>query len=51
MTEYVAIGSIKVAQPIFELVTEDVAPGTGIPAESVWTLLEEIIACLLVVID
>lgn len=46
MTEYVTVGSIKVAQPIFQLVTEEVAPGTGIPAESVWTLLEEIIAKL-----
>jgi malate synthase len=46
MTEYVDIGSIKVSQPIYELVTDEIAPETGIPSETVWSLLEDIINTL-----
>ena len=46
MSEYVSIGSISVARPIHELVTDEIAPETGIPAESVWTLLEDVINSL-----
>ena len=43
MTEYVSTGSINVARPIFDLVRDEIAPGTGIPAETVWTLLEDLV--------
>ncbi|HMB73318.1 MAG TPA: malate synthase G, partial [Gammaproteobacteria bacterium] len=46
MTEYVSTGSINVARPIYELVRDEIAPDTGIPAESVWTLLEDLIQSL-----
>jgi malate synthase len=43
MTEYVSIGTIRVARPIAELVAEEIAPGTGIPVETVWAVLEDIV--------
>jgi len=46
MTEYVRTGSINIAKPIYDLVTEEIAPGTGIPPETVWTLLEDLINTL-----
>ena len=46
MTEYVSIGSIRIAEPIYKLVTDEIAPDTGIPVETVWTLLDEIVNTL-----
>jgi malate synthase len=46
MSEYVRTGSINIARPIYDLVTEEIAPGTGIPAETVWTLLEDLVTTL-----
>ncbi len=46
MSEYVRTGSINIARPIYDLVTEEIAPGTGIPAETVWTLLEDLVNTL-----
>ena len=43
MTEYVAVGGLKVAKPLHDLVRNDIAPGTGIEPNSVWSLLEEIV--------
>lgn len=46
MTEYVSAGSINVSQPIYQLVTDEIAPETGIPAETVWSLLEDLVKTL-----
>ncbi len=43
MTDYVSIGSLRIAKPIVDLVTNEIAPGTGIPVESVWATLESIV--------
>ena len=46
MTKYVAFSSIKIAEPIYHLVNDEIAPETGIPAEGVWTLVEELVGSL-----
>jgi malate synthase len=46
MTEYVAIGKIRVAKILHELVRDEIAPGTGIAPEAVWSLLDEIVHTL-----
>ena len=46
MTEYVAHGGIKIAKPVHDLVREEIAPGIGIAPETVWTLLDSIVASL-----
>jgi malate synthase len=43
MTEYVAVGGLKVAKPLHDLVRNDIAPGTGIEPDTVWSLLEDIV--------
>ncbi len=43
MTEYVSVGTIRIAAPIHALVSEEIAPGTGIPTETVWSVLEDIV--------
>ena len=43
MTEYVAHGTIKIAKPLFDLVRDEIAPGTGVSAEAVWSLLDEVV--------
>jgi malate synthase len=42
MTEYVSIGGIEIAKPIHDLVVDQIAPGTGVSPEQVWTLLAEL---------
>ena len=46
MTEYVAFGGLKIAKILHELVAKEIAPGTGIEPDAVWSLLDEIIADL-----
>ncbi len=46
MTDYVAHGGIKIAKPIHDLVREEIAPGTGVAPDAVWTLLDEIVRTL-----
>ncbi len=43
MTDYVAAGDLEIAQPIYDLVRDEIAPGTGIEPSTVWTALGEII--------
>jgi len=43
MTEYVAYGGIQVAKSLHDLVRDEIAPGTGIAPEAVWTLLDDIV--------
>jgi malate synthase len=43
MTEYVAVGGLRVARPLHDLVRDEIAPGTGIEPDRAWSLLEEIV--------
>jgi malate synthase len=43
MTEYVAHGTIKIAKPLFDLVRDEIAPGTGVSADDTWSLLDEVV--------
>ncbi|MEJ2694913.1 MAG: malate synthase G, partial [Candidatus Thiodiazotropha sp.] len=44
MTEYRTVGKLKVATPLYDLVKEKIAPGTGIEADAFWRNLERIVA-------
>ena len=43
MAEYVAAGGLQIAQPIYDLVRDEIAPGTGVDADAMWGGLAEII--------
>ncbi|MEZ9197763.1 malate synthase G [Shewanella sp. 10N.286.54.B9] len=44
MTKYIQIGGLKVASELAELVEEEICPGIGFSAETVWTKFEELVA-------
>ena len=46
MTGYVAHGGIKIASSLHALVRDEIAPGTGVTPEAVWTLLDSIVRTL-----
>jgi malate synthase len=46
MTEYVTHGAIKVAKPLHDLVRDEIAPGTGVAADVVWSLLDALVHTL-----
>ena len=46
MTEYVAHGGIKIASSLHDLVRDEIAPGTGVAPDTVWTLLDSIVRTL-----
>ncbi|HUQ52383.1 MAG TPA: malate synthase G [Gammaproteobacteria bacterium] len=46
MAEYVTHGGIKIAKSIHDLVRDEIAPGTGIAPDTVWTLLDSIVRTL-----
>lgn len=46
MTDYVAIGDLRIATPLFALVRDEIAPGTGIGHETAWSLLDAIVHTL-----
>jgi malate synthase len=46
MTDYVVHGDIKIAKSLHDLVRDEVAPGTGIAPEAVWTLLDTVVSTL-----
>ena len=46
MTEYVTHGGIKIARSLHDLVRDEIAPGTGIAPDTVWTLLDSIVRTL-----
>ena len=46
MTEYVVHGGIKVARVLHDLVRDEIAPGTGIEPDAVWTLLDTVVRTL-----
>ena len=43
MSEYVDIAGLQVATPLYELVRDEITPGTGISDESVWQFFAAII--------
>jgi malate synthase len=43
MSEYVAIGGLKVHRSLYNLVGEEIAPGTGVEPLAFWTALGEIV--------
>ncbi|RKZ34064.1 MAG: malate synthase G, partial [Gammaproteobacteria bacterium] len=46
MTERVAAGGLKIAKPLFDLVADEIAPGSGIDATDFWVALGGIVADL-----
>jgi malate synthase len=42
----VTIGKLRIARPLYELVSDEIAPGTGLDADEVWTSFGEIVADL-----
>ena len=46
MTDYVAHGGIKIARSLHDLVRDEIAPGTGVAPDTVWTLLDSIVRTL-----
>ena len=46
MTEYVAHGGIKIASSLHALVRDEIAPGTDVAPDTVWTLLDSIVRTL-----
>jgi malate synthase len=46
MAEYVAHRGIRIARPLYDLVRDEIAPGTGVSPDSVWSLLDEIVETL-----
>ena len=46
MTEYIAHGGIKIASSLHDLVRDEIAPGTGVTPDTVWTLLDSIVRTL-----
>ena len=46
MTAYVPHGGIKIAKSLHDLVRDEIAPGTAIAPDTVWTLLDSIVRTL-----
>jgi len=46
MTAYVAHRGIKIAQSLYDLVRNEIAPGTGVAPEAAWTVLDSIVQTL-----
>jgi malate synthase len=46
MTDYVAHAGIKIASSLHALVRDEIAPGTGIEPDAVWTLLDTVVRTL-----
>ena len=43
MTDYLTIGRLRVARLLHDLVRDEIAPGTGIAPDRVWSLLDDIV--------
>ena len=41
--EYIKLDGLEIAQPLFELVKNDISPNTGVDNEKFWSSLEEIV--------
>ncbi len=45
-TAYIDAGGLRVAQPLFDLIANGIAPGTGIESDDFWSSLADIVADL-----
>jgi len=43
MNEYIKLGGLEIAQPLFELIKNDITPETGVDNDKFWSSLEEIV--------
>jgi malate synthase len=41
--EYIKLGGLEIAQPLFDLIKNDIAPETGVDNDKFWSSLEEIV--------
>jgi malate synthase len=46
MTSYVSHGGLKIASSLHDLVRDELAPGTGVAPDAVWSLLDSIVRTL-----
>jgi malate synthase len=46
MTDYVQHGGIRIAKPLYDLVRDEIAPGTGVAPEAAWSLLDSVVQTL-----
>jgi malate synthase len=46
MTDYVTHGGIRIAKPLYDLVRDEIAPGTGVAPEAAWSLLDSVVQTL-----
>jgi malate synthase len=46
MTGYVAHRGIRIAQSLYDLVRDEICPGTGLTPETVWSLLDSLVSTL-----
>ncbi len=43
MSERVTVAGLQIAQPLYELVRDEIAPGTGISSDTVWQGFADIV--------
>ena len=43
MTERVLVGGLSVAKVLYDFISKEVLPGTGVPAAAFWTRLDRIV--------
>ncbi len=46
MTDYLQHGGIRIAKPLYDLVRDEIAPGTGVAPEAAWSLLDSVVQTL-----
>jgi malate synthase len=46
MTDYISHGGIRIAKALHDLVRDEIAPGTGVPPDVVWSLLDNVVQTL-----
>ena len=46
MTDRITVGGLQVAAPLYELIRDEIAPGTGIEPDAFWTSFADIVADL-----